>query len=113
MGDEPRIHTLEVLEVSFGICGHDGYESVRRSTRHERVYGGRNAMSNDLTRLWTTILVSVTGKTVLTGERRRHRPRRPRRRGLRRRRRQGREDILLMLWKARGCVDGWGRGNRR
>ena len=106
-------HTLEDLEDSFGICGHDGYTSAGRSTRHRHGYGRINAMRNDLTRLWDTMMVCVTGMCTLVEERRR---RRSGRRGrFRRRRRSGerRGDILLMVWTARGCVDGRGRGNRR
>ena len=46
-------HTLDSLVVCFGICGHDGYESARRSTRRRRGYRSKNAMRNDLTRLGT------------------------------------------------------------
>lgn len=106
-------YTLVDLVVSFGICGHDGCESARRWTRPRRGYRSRNAMRNELTRLSDTILVCVTGICPLSEERRRRRSGRRGRCGRRRRSEERRADILSKVWKARGCVDGWGRGNRR
>jgi hypothetical protein len=47
-------HTLDLEDFSFGICGHDGYESARCSTRRRRGCRGINAMRNELTRLRDT-----------------------------------------------------------